>query len=294
MYRVQAFSPWTLVGRLAIILTLLAAVEAGLSSSRHRPVPKLGLVPAMAFAFGSAEAAPSPYVMQAGLFRDLWDKLRGDPGPPPSAKKNPSAGQILPDEESQRRNQLRHLQILHDKERDLSKKIAYDGQIIGILHSYNDFEKIKALQSEIEQHEQEVQKLAKEQKREQAISRAKQALEEKRYRDAEREAEVAIQIFDDAQARQLLYKAKTRRLVEEAKDLLSVKEISKANEKNQEALKLARRCKGPKDRERHRQYSGQNGDSLCLKDCLDRISYRWAARRLILVTSTEKVGSRRD
>jgi hypothetical protein len=247
VYRSQPRFPSKLLERLVIILTLLAGVEAGLRSSGLYLSPKLGLLPTVTFAFSSPEAAPSPHVMQAGLFRDLWDKLRGDPGPPPSAQKNPSPGQILPDVESQRRDQLRRLQMLHDKERDLSKKIEYDRQIIDMLHSYNDFEKIKALQSEIEQHEQEAQQLAKEQKREQAISQAKQALEEKRYKDAEREAEIAIQIFDDAQTRQLLNEAKTRRLVEEAKDALAAKDVDESYKKNRQALHLS-----PNDREGQR------------------------------------------
>jgi hypothetical protein len=165
--------------------------------------------------------------MYAGFFD--WFKSKD---PPP------------PDPEKQRRDQLRQLQMLHDRERDFAKKIDYDRKIIELLDPYTDLEKIRSLQSEIQQHEQEMQQRGKEQQRAEAISLTKRALEEKRYADAEREAETAIQILDDAEARQLRDEARTRRFIEEVKTLLAAKEVDKAREKNQQALQQA-----PKDPE---------------------------------------------
>jgi hypothetical protein len=85
--------------------------------------------------------------------------------------------------------------MLHDRERDPAKKIEYDRKIKDSLDPYTDYEKIRALESEIKQHEQEMQQRGKEQQRAEAISRAKQASDEKRYEDAKRELETAIQIF---------------------------------------------------------------------------------------------------
>jgi FHA domain len=84
-----------------------------------------------------------------------------------------------------------------------------------------------------------MQQRGKEQQRAEAISLTKRALEEKRYADAEREAEAAIQILDDAEARQLRDEARTRRLIEEVKTLLAAKEVDKARDKNQQALQQA-------------------------------------------------------
>jgi tetratricopeptide (TPR) repeat protein len=127
----------------------------------------------------------------------------------------------------------------HDREADLFKKIEYDRQIISLLDPYVDYEKIRALQSEIEQHVQEAQQLAKEQEKQQTVSRVKRLLEEKRFEEAEREAEKAAQISDDTQTQQLLNEAKTRRLVEEAKDALAAKDVDKAYEKNRQAFQLS-------------------------------------------------------
>jgi FHA domain len=205
-------------------LILLSAVEAGLSSSELRPWPEFGLFPTVTFAFDSPDAAASSHTMYAGLFD--WFKSKPKAPPPPDPKEV-------------RREQLRRLQMLHDRERDLAKEIEYDLKIIELLDPDADFERIRALKAEIQQHEQELVKGRKEQQRAEAISRANQALEEKRFPDAEREAETAIRIFDDAEARQLRAEAKTRRLVEDAKDLLAAKEVDKAHEKVQEARQLA-------------------------------------------------------
>jgi len=229
MDRWQSSCPGKLLRRLAMIVILLAAVEADLSSSRLRLWPEFGLLPTMAFAFDSPDATASSHTMYAG-FLD-WFKSKPEAPPPP-------------DPEKQRRDQLRQLQGLHDRERDLAKKIEYDRRIIALLDPYTDLEKIRSLQAEVQQHEQEMQQRGKEQQRAEAISRAKQAMEEKRYADAEREAETAMQILDDAEARQLRDEASTRRLVEEVKTLLAAKDIDKAYEKNQQALQQA-----PKDPE---------------------------------------------
>ena len=227
MYRWQPCYPGKLLRQLAIIVILLAAVEAGLSSSGLRLWPEFGLLPTMALAFDSPDATASSHTMHAGLFD--WFKSKD---PPP------------PDPEKQRRDQLRQLQVQHDRERDLAKKIEYDRKIIELLDPYTDLEKIRSLQSEIQQHEQEMQQRGKKQQWAEAISLTKKALEEKRYADAEREAETAIQISDDAEARQLRDEARTRRLVEEVKTLLAAKEVDKAHEQNQQALQQA-----PKDSE---------------------------------------------
>jgi FHA domain len=224
MYRLQPCFPSKLLRRLAMILVLLAAIEVGLSSSGLCRWLKLGLLPTMTFALDSSDAEVSPHMMYAGLFD--WFKSKPKALPPPDPKEV-------------RREQLRRLQMLHDRERDLAKKIEHDLKIIEFLDPDTDFERIRALKAEIQQHEQAIVKGREEQQRAEAISRAKKALEEKRYKDTEREAETAIRIFDDAEARQLKDEAKTRRLVEEAKDLLAAREVEKANEKNQEALQLA-------------------------------------------------------
>jgi tetratricopeptide (TPR) repeat protein len=224
MYRLQPCFPSKLLGRLAMMLVLLATVEAGLSSSGLCLWLELGLLPTATFAFDSPDAAASSHTMYAGLFD--WFKSKPKAPPPPDPKEV-------------RREQLRRLQKLHDRERDLVKKIEYDLKIVELLDPDTDFERIRALKAEIQQHEQEILKGREEQQRAEAISRAKKALEEKRYPDAEREAETAIRIFDDAEARQLKDQAKTRRLIGEAKDSLAAQEVEKANEKNQEALQLA-------------------------------------------------------
>jgi hypothetical protein len=139
---------------------------------------------------------------------------------------------------------LRQLQVQHDRERDLTKKIAYDRKIIELLDPYTDLEKIRSLQAEIQQHEQEIQQRGKEQQRAEVIGLTKRALEEKRYADAEREAEAALQIFDDAEVRQLRDEARTRRLIDEVKTLLAAKEVDKAHQKNQQVLQQT-----PKDPE---------------------------------------------
>jgi tetratricopeptide (TPR) repeat protein len=226
MYRWQSCFPGELFGRLAMIMILLAAVEAGLSSSRLRLWPASGLSPATAFALDSPGAAASTDMMHAGLFD--WFKSKPEPKAPPP-----------PDPDKQRRDQLRQLQVQHDKERDLAKKIEYDRKIIELLDPYTDLEKIRSLQGEIQQHEQEMQQHDKKQQWAEAISLTKKALEEKRYADAERDAEAAIQIFDDAEPRQLRDEARTRRLVEEAKTLLAAREVDKAHDKNQQALQQA-------------------------------------------------------
>jgi tetratricopeptide (TPR) repeat protein len=222
MNRWQPYYPGKLLRRLTIILTLLIAVEAGLSSPGLRLWPEFGRLPTMAFAFDSPDATASSHTMYAGFFD--WFKPKA---PPP------------PDPEKQRRDQLRQLQMLHDRERDLAKKIEYDRKIIELLDPYSDLEKIRSLQAEIQQHEQETQQRGKKQQWVEAISLTKKALEEKRYADAEREAETAIQISDDAEARQLRDEARIRRLVEEVKTLLAAKEVDTAQEKNQQALQQA-------------------------------------------------------
>jgi tetratricopeptide (TPR) repeat protein len=224
MDRWQRCYPGKLLRRLATILTLLIAVEAGLSSPGLRLWPGFGLLPTTAFAFDSPDATASSHTMYAGFFD--WFKPKPKAPPPP-------------DPETQRRDQLRQLQMLHDRERDLAKKIEYDRKIIALLDPYSDLEKIRSLQAEIQQHEQETQQRGKEQQWAEAISLTKKALEEKRYADAEREAETAIQISDDAEARQLRDEARVRRLVEEVKTLLAAKEVDKAQEKNQQALQQA-------------------------------------------------------
>jgi hypothetical protein len=225
MDRWQPYYTGKRLRRLAIILTLLAAVEAGLSSSRLHLWPEFGLLPTMAFAFDSPDATASSDTMYAGLFD--WFKSK----PKPEA----------PDPEKQRRDQLRQLQVVHDRERNLAKKIEYDRKIIELLDPYTDLEKIRSLQAEIQQHEQEMQQHSKEQQRAEAISLTKKALQEKRYADAEREAETVVQRFDDAEARQLRDEARTHRLVEEVKTLLAAKEVDKAHEKNQQALQQAQK-----------------------------------------------------
>ena len=238
MYRLQAVFPQTLLGRLAISLTLLATVEAGLNSSGLCPAPKLGLVSATAFAFVRADATASPQTRQAGFWGKLWCTLRGNPGsclPPDPTER---ASQVPPDLESLRRARVRDLQRRHDREPDLSKKISYDREIMDLLDPIVDFEKIKALQSEIKQHEQELQQFTKEQRKQQLIQRTQKLLEEKKYAEAEQEAERAVQIFNDAQTQQLLNDAKTQRLIEEVKDALAMKDVDVANVKNRQALKL--------------------------------------------------------
>jgi hypothetical protein len=143
------------------------------------------------------------------------------------------------DLESQRRDQLRKLQIQHDREPNLVKKIEYDRQIISLLDPYVDYEKIRTLQSEIQQHEQEVQRFAQERERQQVIHRIQSLLGEKKFAEAEREAEKAIQIFEDAQVQQLLNEARTWRLADEAKDALAARDLDKAHEKNGLALQLS-------------------------------------------------------
>jgi predicted component of type VI protein secretion system len=214
-----------LLGRLAMIVVLLATVEAGLSSSGLRLWPQFGLLPTMTFAFDGPDAAASSDTMYAGLFDWFKSKPKAPPPPPP-------------DPEKPRRDQLRHLQALHDRVRDPAEKIKYDRQIIELLNPDTDFEKIRVLKAEIQQHEKEIRDRDNEQQKAEAISRAKQALEDKSYEEAERQAETAIQIFDDAEARQLRDEARTRRLSEEAKDLLAAKEVDKAIEKIQQALQL--------------------------------------------------------
>jgi len=227
MDRWQPCGPRKRLGRLAMMVVLLATVEAGLTSSGLHLRPDFGLLPTMAFAFDSPDAAVSSHMMYAGLFD--WFKSKA---PPP------------PDPKEVRREQLRRLQTLHDRESDHAKKIEHDLKIIELLDPDTDFERIRALKAEIQQHEQAIVKGREKQQWAEAISRAKKALQEKRYPDAEREAETAIQLFDDAEARRLRDEAITRRLVEGTKDLLAAKEVGKANEKNQEALQLS-----PKDSE---------------------------------------------
>jgi hypothetical protein len=240
MDRWQAYYPCKVLTRVALILTLLTAGDAGLSSAGLRPWPQLGLSPTVTFAFESSDATASSHMMYAGLF----DWFKGKPKSPPPPPAPPP-----PDPEQRLREELRRLQRLHDREPNLAKKIEYDRQIIDLLKPDADFEKIRALKAEIQQHEREILDTDIQQQFAAAIRRAKTALEEKRYEDAEREAETAIRIFDSAEARQLRFdgaearqlrdEAKTRRLVEEAKDFLAAKEVDKAREKNQEALQLA-------------------------------------------------------
>ena len=226
--------PGKLLRRLATVVILLVTVAPGMSSSGLRLWPEFGPFPTAAFAFDSPDAAGSSDTMYAGLFD--WFKSKPESKAPPP-----------PEPEKQRRDQLRQLQVLHDRERDLAKKSEYDRRIIELLDPYTDLEKIRSLQGEIQQHQQEIQQRGKEQQRVEAISLTKKALEEKRYADAERDAEAALQIVDDDEARQLRDEARTRRLVEEVKTLLAAKEVEKAHEKNRQALQQA-----PTDQEAHR------------------------------------------
>jgi FHA domain len=172
----------------------------------------------------------------AGIF-DIFKSKR-----PP----RPTPEQLQAEEANRRRDLLRTLQMQHDSENDPARQIAYDRQIIAALDPYVDFEKIRSVQNEIQQHEaqmkqreQDEQKRAKAQELQQALSQAKKALEEHRYEDAERAALRVVQIQDDAQTRQRLTEARTRRVVEEAKDMLAKKALDKASGKNQQALQHA-------------------------------------------------------
>jgi FHA domain len=225
----QAYCLCKVLTRGALILSLLTAVDAGLSSSGLRPWPQPGLSPTTAFAFESPDATDSSHMMYAGLREWIFGPKSppAPPAPPP------------PDPDQSLRDKLRRLQKLHDREPGLAKKIEYDHQIIDLLKPDTDFEKIRALRAEIQQHEKDIQKLIEDQQRAEAVNRMNNALEEQRYADAEKEAETALRLFDDPQIRELLRRASTRRLVEEAKDFLAGKEVDKAREKNEEALRLA-------------------------------------------------------
>ena len=212
MLHVQDHFPHRLCRQLAIILAMLAIVTAVL--------PGLG---------GDSSA-------HAGIF-DMFKSKR------PS---HPTPEQLQAEEANRQRDLLRTLQMQHDSENDPARKIHYDRQIIAELDPYVDFEKIRSVQNEIQQHEadmklreQEAQKRAKEQELQQAMSQAKKALDEYRYEDDERAALRAVQIQDDAQTQQLLTEARTRRWVAEVKALLARNEIEKANDKNQQVLQLA-------------------------------------------------------
>jgi hypothetical protein len=109
VYRLQPRFPWTLLGRLAMILTILATVEAGLSSSGLCLLPKLGLLPTVTFAFGSPDATALPHTRQAGFWGKWWCRLRGNPASCQSSKSTDEANQVPPDLESQRRARLRNL-----------------------------------------------------------------------------------------------------------------------------------------------------------------------------------------
>jgi FHA domain len=238
VYRSQPCFPSKRLARLVIILTSLAAVEAGLSSSGFHLPPKLGLLPMLAFAARSTAATTSPPTEQVGFFGRLWCTLRGNPDSCRSPKPTDRTNHVPPDMESQRRDRLRKLQTQHDREPNLSKKVEYDRQLISLLDPYVDYEKIRALQSEIQLHEKETVQLVKEREKQQLIGWIGKLLAEKKYTEAEWEAEKAIQIFDDAQVQQLLNDAKIRRLVEEAKDSLAARDVDKAYEQNGRAVQL--------------------------------------------------------
>ena len=155
MHRSQPCFPSKLLGHLVMILTLLVGVEAGLSSPGFYLSTRLGLLPTMAFASRSAAATTSPHTEQVGFLGKLWCTLRANPASCRSPEPTYPTGHVLPDQESQRRALLRKLQTEHDREPNLVKKIEYDRQIISLLDPYVDYEKIRALQAEIEQHGQE-------------------------------------------------------------------------------------------------------------------------------------------
>jgi hypothetical protein len=68
MDRLQPYYPDKRVGRLAMIVILLATVAASLSSSGLCLWPMLGPSPAMATALGSPDTSGSSHTMYAGLF----------------------------------------------------------------------------------------------------------------------------------------------------------------------------------------------------------------------------------
>jgi hypothetical protein len=167
------------------------------------------------------------------------EKPGADPDSRPASARPPETDQGPSADEAERRNLLRKLQMQYDSERDPVKKISYARQISSLLDPYVDFEKIRVLQTDIKQLEQAVQELGTEQEKQQAMSRAKKALAEKRYKDAEQEAARAVQIRNDTQTRQVLTETRTRLLVEEAKDALTRGEMHRADDKNHQALQLA-------------------------------------------------------
>lgn len=152
-------------------------------------------------------------------------------------------GESPSSEADQRRVMLEQLAELHDNEPDPAKKIDYDRSRKNLLDPSVDADRIGALDSEIEQHNREAQQLSDEGPKKQAIALLSEALREHRFEDAEREAEAYASKFPDSRdARDLLVRIKTVRLINDASDALDgagCDDCERADRLIGEALKLS-------------------------------------------------------
>ncbi|HVG39647.1 MAG TPA: FHA domain-containing protein, partial [Pyrinomonadaceae bacterium] len=173
-------------------------------------------------------------------------KAGGSPGGTATA-----GGTTAPDSEAeQRRRMLQQLQELHDAELDPAKKIDYDRSKRNLLDPATAATAVAALEQEVEQHQQEVEQLAGGGKRREFIVKVSAALRERRYDDAETEAENFAREFPGEQeAQNMLARIKTQRLIREARDALDeggCDNCERAAELLESALELAPRHQGAK------------------------------------------------
>lgn len=163
----------------------------------------------------------------------------------PPAPVNQAATPHSSPEADQQRNMLQQLQSLHDSEPDPAKKIDYDRTRKNLLDPAVEYEKIKALDDEIAQHQRETKQLGDQTQKKEAIYRASEALQDERFEDAELEAENLVKEFPDSrEAINILAQIKTRRLVSAAQDALYASdepgcgECKQADQLISEALEL--------------------------------------------------------
>jgi hypothetical protein len=146
---------------------------------------------------------------------------RRKPGSQGQTSSGSSTGTVPTSESDQRRSMLQQLQELHDGEPSPNKKIDYDRSKRNLLDPIADAEQIRAIDNEILQHQQEADQLAGQGQRREYILKVSEALRERRFDEAEQEAEAYASKFPDVKdAQDLLSKVKTRRLINEAREAL--------------------------------------------------------------------------
>lgn len=175
-----------------------------------------------------------------------------------------------PSEADQRGRMLQQLQVLHDGEPDPAKKIDYDRSKRNLLDPAADAAAIKSLDEEIAQHQREEQQLAGAGKKREFVIKISAALRERRYEDAESEAEDFATAFPGEQESQnMLIRIKTQRLVSEARDALEAAgcdDCEKAAKLTDQALELSPNHQGA-------MLLKEEADD-CLKSCtVKRVSF---------------------